>query len=283
MRALPLHREVVIEMPGPSALERLPSVYGVKLHRVPVDNDGIQTDLLPESPARRRLAYIVPSHQFPLGCVMSIERRLALIAWAARTNAYIIEDDYDSEFAFNGRPTVPLAKLDSAGRVIYACTFSKTLAPALRIGFVVVPDCLLERVAEIKWWTDRGGWFLQQDALAQWIEDGIFEQHIHRMRKLYRMRFEMLVNRLTARLGGNLRVIGQPVGMHVTVSVKTSADPVDIAARARAGGVGVYPVVGAAQQMPSAESAFVFGFGSVATEDIEHGIDIFAGILGAIG
>lgn len=278
LRTLPEHREIVIETPGPFALKRLPEAYGVTLRKVRVDQNGLRTDLLSRG-RRPRLAYVVPSHQFPLGCVMSVERRVELIDWAARTNAYVIEDDYDSEFAFNGRPALPLARLDAAHRVIYACTFSKTLAPALRMGFMVVPDALLTRIYNLKWWIDRGGWVLQQKALARWIENGVFEQHVHRMRKLYRERFELLTQTLSSRLGSSVRFLGQPVGMHLAVLIRTSLTATEISARAGELGVGIYPIDEPVYQASRGEVAFTFGFGNVETAAIRRGIDLFASAL----
>lgn len=279
LRALPACRQIIVESPGPLALERLPDTYGVRLRRIPVDQDGLQTSCLPPVSGSPRLAYVVPSHQFPLGCVMSVERRLALIDWAVRTGAFVIEDDYDSEFAFNGLPVMPLAKLDQTGRVIYASTFSKTLAPALRIGFMVAPRELLERITRLKWWADRGGWVLQQEALAGWIDSGVFEQHVRRMRRIYKSRFTLLTQELVARLGERVTIVGQPVGMHLCARVRTATEPSEMAIRARQYGVGVYPLAAAAGRQRGKEAMFIFGFGNVETEFIPRGIEVFASLL----
>jgi GntR family transcriptional regulator/MocR family aminotransferase len=276
LRALPQHREIIIEAPAARAQHTLPATYGVTLRKVPIDQEGICTHLLPEKLIDRPLVYVTPSHQLPLGCAMSIERRLALLAWAMRTEAFVIEDDYDSEFAYDGRPVVPLAKLDAAGRVIYTGTFSKTLAPALRIGFMVVPDFLLQKIAGLKWWVDHGGWTLQQDALAQWIEQGPFERHVLRMRKIYRDRFLTLTEELTSRLGSRVRMVGQPVGMHVAALVRSNASAEEIAARALAQEVRIYPIEGAVRGAGNGELAFVFGFGNVTQRDIVRGAKVFA-------
>lgn len=279
LRAVSRLREVVIEAPGPHALRTLPAHYPVSLREVPVDEQGLRTDSLPKARGIGRCAYVIPSHHLPLGCSMSLERRLALLAWAGRTDTIVIEDDYDSEFAFNGRPSVPLARLDRGAQVIYAGTFSKTLAPALRIGFMVVPDRLLAKIAGLKWWADRGGWMLQQDALAAWLEQGVFERHVQRMRKVYGARFVALTATLSTRLGSRVRLLGQPVGMHLAALVRTRQPVGDLCERARARGVMIYPIDGVVLAASREETAFIFGFGNVAQENVERGAAIFADVV----
>ena len=277
LRALPKPREIVVETPGPHALRRLSKTYAIPLREVEVDDAGIQSAQLPTSMAPR-IAYVIPSHQMPLGCVMSMERRLALIAWAQSTDAYVIEDDYDSEFAFDGRPSVPLAKLDTSGRVIYSGTFSKTLAPALRIGFMVVSDRLLDSVRALKLWVDHGGSTLQQDALASWIEDGVFERHIHRMRNIYRRRSAVLETALAEALGDRVRLVGRPVGMHLGAFVRTEDSAETFCRRAAAAGLGLYPIEGPVLAAPD-ELGLVMGFGNVSDVDVARGAQILSGLV----
>lgn len=271
LRVLADCREVVVETPGPEALERLPAAYGVTLRPVPVDQDGLRTALLPPGDGRARLAYVIPSHQFPLGSVLSLERRVALIDWARATGAFIVEDDYDAEFAYHGRPAVPLARLDPDGRVIYAGTFSKSLAPALRLGFMVVPEHLMGRVAGLKWWADRGGDMIAQDALAGWIEQGLLERHVQRLRRVYRDRRRMLTDALRAGLGDRVRVVGQEVGMHVAVLIRTAVPADEIVRRCAAAGLGLQAIA-----RPGPEAAFVLGFGNVDASGIGRGAAILA-------
>ncbi len=271
LRVLADCREVVVETPGPDALDRLPAAYGVTLARVPVDQDGLRTALLPPGDGRARLAYVIPSHQFPLGAVMSLQRRVALIDWARATGAFIVEDDYDAEFAYHGRPAVPLARLDPDGRVIYAGTFSKSLAPALRLGFMVVPERLVERVAGLKWWADRGGDLIAQDALAGWIEQGLLERHVQRLRRIYRDRRRLLTAALTAALGDRVRFQGQEVGMHVAVLIRTDVPAAEIVRRCAAAGLGLQAIA-----LPGPEAAFVLGFGNVDAAGIGRGAAILA-------
>jgi GntR family transcriptional regulator/MocR family aminotransferase len=274
LRVLPRPEEVVVETPGPNALRRLPLAYGLPLREVGVDPEGLIASDLPDD-LRPRLAYVIPSHQMPLGCVMSVRRRLALLEWAGATGAYVVEDDYDSEFAYDGRPSLPLAKLDATGRVIYAGTFSKTLAPALRIGFMVVPDGLADIISRLKWWADHGGSVLQQEALAGWIEDGTFEQHVHRMRKVYRRRFEALTAGLRQGLGERVRIIGAPVGMHLAAFVRTRGPAAELVRRALGCSLGLHPIQRTSRDGDEDETGFVFGFGNVADDKVIAGADLF--------
>jgi GntR family transcriptional regulator/MocR family aminotransferase len=276
LRVRPQCRELIIEAPGPDVLKKLPSTYGVSLREIPIDSHGLRSDLLPENDGFVRCAYVIPSHQFPLGYAMSIERRLALLSWAIRTNSFILEDDYDSEFAFAGRPAVPLAKLDRSDRVIYTGTFSKTLAPSLRLGFMIAPSHLLEKISTFKWWIDHGGVTHLQDALAQWIEDGTFERHVQRMRRVYKRRYELLASELVNALGDRVRIVGDRVGMHVAVIVRTKCQSELIIARCCAKDVGVYLINGNVFGMARDERAFVLGFGNLHNKEIAYGIRTFA-------
>lgn len=278
LRALSPLDEIIVEHPGPEALLLLPDIHGVKLNPIPVDEQGLVCDLLPRDRARR-LAYVTPSHQVPLGSMMSMERRLALIAWAQASDAHIVEDDYDSEFAYDGRPAVPLAQLDRSGRVIYAGTFSKTLAPSLRSGFIMVPDPLLERVAALKRWADYGGGTLKQEALADWIENGLFERHIRRMRLVYQRKFETLVTALRTALGDRVRIVGRPVGMHTVAVIRSDTNPDRLVARARANNLCLYPSPFSARVQETGEIGLVFGFGNLQPDRIEAGVKILARLL----
>lgn len=276
LRAVPAPAEVVVEDPVPEALTLLPSTYGVPLRKVPADEGGLDTDHLPALPMPR-LAYVIPSHQFPLGGMMPVERRLALIAWAQRTAAYVVEDDYDSEFAYDGRPAIPLARLDQTGRVIYAGTFSKTLAPSLRIGFMIVPSDLRARVLALKRWVDYGGNMLQQEALAEWIDRGFFERHVRRMRKIYHAKYRALTATLQQSFGGRVRIVGEPVGMHLAAFITTRHDVDQFVAACLAVGVRVYPLPASPHLQQPGEIGLVFGFGNLDLAAIVAGIQLIAG------
>lgn len=275
LRALPDHREVVVEQPGHSIVLRLLALHGVKIVETPVDLEGIRTDPLPTD-TRSRVALVTPSHQFPMGVRMSLARRRDLISWASRTKALIVEDDYDSEFAYDGRPLIPLASLDRSDRVVYMGTFSKTLAPGLRLGFMILPIRLVDAVAKIKLWSDYGGNVVQQAALARWIDDGSFERHLYRMRTRYRLRQMCLVEEVDRLFGERARIIGAPVGMHATIGIEADRSAAEIAERAAGRGVGLYPLIGAAGMLRKRERAFVMGFGNLSEKEIKQGLAALA-------
>ena len=170
---------VVMEDPGYSLARQVFLAAGAEVVPVAVDREGMRTDGLPAA----RLAYATPSHQFPLGGVMSAGRRRDLLAWARRTGAYVIEDDYDGEYRFDIAPIPALQALDDAGRVIYLGTVSKTLSPTLRLGYLVVPAALSVAFAKAKRLTDRHTPSLEQEALADLIESGAYERHVRRVRR----------------------------------------------------------------------------------------------------
>jgi GntR family transcriptional regulator / MocR family aminotransferase len=156
---------------------------------VPVDRHGIIAEAIP---ARARMVYVTPSHQYPLGVVMARNRRLELLQWATRHNAAIIEDDYDSEFRHTARPLEPLQRLDRGGRVIYVGTFSKTLSPALRLGFLVAPRSLVPAIRAVRQVTDWCPPGMTQMALTAFIEHGHLDRHLRRARLTYRERRQRL-------------------------------------------------------------------------------------------
>ncbi|WP_332767854.1 MocR-like pyridoxine biosynthesis transcription factor PdxR [Phenylobacterium sp.] len=284
LRARPDHREIVLEHPGHLIVQQLVANHRVSVRETPVDEDGLRTDLLPQDATTPRVVLVTPSHQFPTGCRMSLARRRELISWASRTGALIIEDDYDSEFAYDGRPPVPLAKLDRAQHVVYMGTFSKTLAPALRLGFMVVPDPMIEAITALKIWVDYGGGALPQEAMAQWIESGIFERHLQRMRPIYQGRYDVLTRELTGRLGDRVRFAAARVGMHLMIFVRSPMDTVELTRRTRARGVVIYPLpFESATQAPD-EIAIVLGFGNLSEPEIVTGVTVLAEtIIGGMG
>ncbi len=176
---------VAVEDPGYTPVGRLLAALGLRVIPVPVDHEGIVVDAIP---ARVKAVYTTPSHQSPTGATLSLSRRRALLAFADRHNSVILEDDYDSEYRHSDRPLEPLHRLDDRGRVIYLGTFSKTLAPGLRIGFVVWPEPLVEAAADWRGLMDGRPPSITQHALHRFITDGFLEQHLRRVRKIYRDR-----------------------------------------------------------------------------------------------
>ena len=261
---------VAVEDPGYGPPRRLFATLGARVAGVPVDAEGLIVDAIPRD---TKLVYVTPSHQYPLGMSMSLARRMALLAWAERYDAAIIEDDYDSEFRFVGRPIEPLQTLDRAGRVIYVGSFSKTMLPTLRIGFVVAPASVGHAIQAAKFLTDWHTALPTQAALARFIDGGWFARHVRRMREVYRARHERVVATLTTQFADDLEVVGSSVGMHVCAIARAATvdQMAAVVGRASAAGVECHPLsMFAAGVAP--RSGLVLGYGAIATEDIDEGM-----------
>lgn len=261
---------VAVEDPGYGPPRRLFATLGARVSGIPVDAEGIVVDAIPRD---AKLVYVTPSHQYPLGMSMSLARRMALLTWAERHDAAIIEDDYDSEFRFVGRPIEPLQTLDRAGRVIYVGSFSKTMLATLRVGFMVVPASVGHAMQAAKFLTDWHTALPTQAALARFIDGGGFARHVRRMREIYRARHERIVATLATRFADELEVVASSVGMHVCAIARKA--PVDqmaaVVARASAAGAECHPLslfaAGGRRQ-----SGLVLGYGAIATEDIDEAL-----------
>lgn len=188
---------------------------GAKILGVPIDREGFDLQFALETNKNARLACVTPSHQFPLGTVMSLGRRLALLEWAKNSDSWIIEDDYDSEFRYAGRPLASLQGLDDTGRVIYIGTFSKTIFPALRLGYMVVPENLVDVIRAARALSDIHSPSIDQAVLTDFIEEGHFARHLRRMRSLYAERQAVLVDAAKKDLAGLLNVRADEAGMHL--------------------------------------------------------------------
>ena len=223
---------VAIEEPGYQGARQLFAAVGATVYPVPVDADGLLVGSIPSSV---RLAHVTPSHQFPTGVSLSLARRLELLAWARSQSAFVIEDDYDSEFRYDGAPLPSLQGLGDASRIVYTGTFSLAMFPGLRIGYVVLPEPLVEPFLRVKWYSDRQTAYLEQAALADFIREGHLERHIRRMRRVYKRRREALLDALARYCGDRASIAGDPAGLHVVVRF----DRPDMAARAERCGVGL--------------------------------------------
>jgi GntR family transcriptional regulator/MocR family aminotransferase len=261
---------IAVEDPCYAPPRRLFATLGARVSGVPVDDEGLIVESIPRD---ARFVYVGPSHQFPLGMSMSLPRRLALLDWARRNGAAIIEDDYDSEFRFDGRPIEPLQALDSSGRVIYVGTFSKTLLAALRLGFVIVPASIRSAVRAAKYVADWHTALPAQGALASFIDEGGFARHLRKMRGIYRARHELIVGGLERHFGDELRVVPSSVGLHLSAlaSSATPAQVKDAVRRAAQAGVGCQPLSVFAVDAPP-RAGIVLGYGAIATEDIAEGL-----------
>src|SRR5262249_7128168 len=187
--------------------------------------------------AAGRAAYVSPSHQYPLGVTMTVSRRLRLLEWAAKADAWILEDDYDSEFRYEGAPLPALRSLDRAGRVIYIGTFSKVLFPALRLGYLIVPEPLVDAFRKQALIAGLGAARLDQVALADFFEQGHFARHIRRMRKIYGERRRAFADLIQDRIGGRLELQGVTAGLHVCAKLSDATDDRVLVRRARSRGL----------------------------------------------
>jgi GntR family transcriptional regulator/MocR family aminotransferase len=233
---------VWIEDPGYIGARAALLAVGAKLVAVPVDESGLVVSAGISADANARAAYITPSHQYPTGAVMSMRRRLEILAWARDHDAWIIEDDYDSEFRYVGRPLAALQGIDDDARVIYVGTLSKMLFPGVRVGFAVVPRDLVDVFTGAKFVTDRQPPSLQQAMVADFMRSGYLTGHIRRMRLHYRQARDVVVNAITGHMGDLVEVEIPECGIQLIVRFKDDISDVEVADRARARGIVVKPV-----------------------------------------
>jgi GntR family transcriptional regulator/MocR family aminotransferase len=261
---------VAVEDPGYAPARRLFESLGLAVTGVPVDEDGLVVDALP---ARTRLVYVTPSHQYPLGTVLSLPRRVALLEWADRHDAAIVEDDYDSEFRYGGRPIEPLCTLDASGRVIYVGSFSKSMLPTLRAGFVVAPPALGPALRAAKYVTDWHTSLPTQAALAAFIDQGHLARHIRKMRAIYSERHAMITEALAGPLSRHLALVPSAAGLHVSATARaaSAAGLAGVAERALAAGVAVQPLAGFRVTEPP-RAGLALGYGAIEASDITEGL-----------
>jgi GntR family transcriptional regulator/MocR family aminotransferase len=263
---------VVVEEPSYQAARQVFAAAGATLVPVPVDAEGLLVSRLPRG-RPVRLAYVTPSHQFPLGGVMPVSRRLDLLAWARDVDAHVVEDDYDSEFRYAGRPVEAVQGLDRGGRVLYVGTFSKVLFPSLRIGYLVVPEPMLPALAALKFLMDYQTPTFEQEVLTDFIEDGHFESHLRRARRRNGERRAALLAAADEHLGDRAVLVGADAGIHVAMrlpDMTASALPALIE-RAAAGGVGVYPAA-PYYLRPPRRAELVLGYACLEERAIRAGI-----------
>ncbi len=263
-----------IESPGYPPITGLLQAQGARIAPVPVDEQGLVTDALPPE---AKLVYTTPAHQFPLGVAMSAARRRALLAWAARTGAVVIEDDYDSEFRFEGQPRDSLQGLDTDGRVAFVGSFSKTLAPSLRLGYVIAPPALREALLHAKHLADVHGPSLLQNVLARFMAEGNYRKHLRRCVAEYALRRERLMAGFAGPLSPWLKLLPAEAGFHQAALFKPGlaiAAP-QLAALARRVDVGLYPL----QAFATGRDGLLMGFGRVAPDGIDEALGRVAELL----
>lgn len=261
---------VAVEDPGYVPARRLFDSLDLDVTGVPVDEHGLVVEALP---ADARLVYVTPSHQYPLGTPMSLPRRMALLEWADRHDAAVIEDDYDSEFRYGGRPIEPLRTLDASGRVIYVGSFSKSMLPTLRVGFVIAPPSLGQALRAAKYVTDWHTSLPTQVALARFIDDGHLARHIRKMRAVYRQRHDVIKRGLAGRLSAHLTPIPSAAGLHISATARTASpeEMTDVARRALAAGVAIQPLSRFQITRPPL-AGVALGYGAIEADDIDEGL-----------
>ncbi|HEX7042979.1 MAG TPA: PLP-dependent aminotransferase family protein [Burkholderiales bacterium] len=262
---------VAFEDPGYLGARRALLAHGARLEPVGIDAEGVR---VADIRGRARLVYVTPSHQFPTGVAMSLARRLALIEWARRQRAVILEDDYDSEYRYSGSPLPALQSLAGDVPVVYCGTFSKVMFPALRIGYVVAPPALVPVLTRAKWLCDRHAPVLEQAALADFLREGHLERHVRRMRRLYGERRTVLVDALERHFGDRVAILGEPAGMHLLARFADGG----IAERAQANKVHLRS--SAAYYLTKApRNEYAFGFSSLPPPAIREGVRRLAGAI----
>ncbi|AIF47971.1 PLP-dependent aminotransferase family protein [Dyella japonica] len=266
---------VAVEEPGYPPARGCLLAQGARVKPVRVDGEGLCVDELPDD---ARLVYVTPSHQFPLGMPMSLERRVALLEWASRRGALIVEDDYDGEFRFEGRPVESLKSLDRSGVVAYVGTFSKTIFPELRTGYVVPPPSLAAAFLKARQLSDWHGSSLIQMALGRYMLDGEFGRHVRRMQKHYAQRREALLQHLGGPLSRWMEPIAPVAGIHMAAVLRKGVDEDVLIAKARAASIALYGISGfhAGRRQ---RQGLLFGYGDTPVDDIHASMERLAALL----
>ncbi|MBO0795231.1 MAG: PLP-dependent aminotransferase family protein, partial [Ktedonobacteraceae bacterium] len=261
---------MVIEDPVNYEVQLILSFSGAQLVPVPVDEHGMQTDLLPHT-KRPRCILVTPSHQFPQGGILPIQRRLQLLQFARTVDCYLAEDDYDSEFRYVGNPISSLQGL-CPERVIYIGTFSKNLSPALRLGYLVLPTELVERARSIKRLLDLHSPSLEQLILAQFIEAGHLERHIVRMKRVYQKRRNILITQLRQHFSDQVEILGDATGLHLVARFPRVIFTAETIAAVEQAGARVYPVEQHAVVKGQHVHDIILGYSHLSPAQIEQGV-----------
>jgi GntR family transcriptional regulator / MocR family aminotransferase len=266
---------VVIENPHYQGAREIFRATGARLHPVAVDDEGLIVDRLPK---HARLAFVTPSHQFPTGAILPLARRLALLAWAKRTGTVIIEDDYDGEFRYEGQPVESMQGLDTEGLVIYVGTFSRTIFPALRIGYLIAPKSLVGAFTGAKWLADRHTSTLEQETLAEFIASGAYERYLRRARKANASRREILLRAIDEFMCDRVSVTGQSSGAHIVLWPHRRLSEEAVIAKAADQGVGIY---GTSHYFygRTRRTGLLLGYAHMRETDIKEGIRRLATVL----
>lgn len=275
-------QSLIVEDPSYVGFHAAFLAEGARLVGVSVDGAGLQTDRLPDpgvTPAEvaAHLAVVTPSHQYPTGVTLSLERRLALLEWARRAHVVVVEDDYDGELRLEGQPLEALRGLDDRDEVIYLGTFAKALYPAMRLGYAVLPRWLVEPIARARAASDRHPTWRDALAVARFIEAGELERHLVRVRRLYRARRDALVAALQSELGDIVTIGPAEAGVHLLVGLPASVDDVALAERAQARGMAITAL--SPHYAAEPKSGLLLGFGAMPEERLVSGVRLLAPLV----
>ncbi len=263
--------EVWTEDPGYHGARSALDLAGAKVVPVPVDEEGLDVAAGIARAPRARAALVTPSHQYPLGATMSASRRLQLLNWARSRSAWIIEDDYDSEYRYESLPVGALQGLDRDGRVLYVGTFSKVLFPSLRLGYIVIPSDLVEKFMNVRRAMDISPPTFLQAVLADFLREGHFALHIRRMRRRYRERRSALVDAIREMLGEEFEILGEQAGMHLVVSLPPGLNDKDVARVAGDQELWTMPLSWCYAR-PAKRQGLVLGYGGSNVAEIRTGV-----------
>lgn len=266
---------VVLEEPHYQGIREVLRAAGARLLPVTVDGDGLDPGRLP---AQARLVFVTPSHQFPTGAILPLARRLALLEWARRKNAILVENDYDGEFHYAGHPLESLQGLDSEGRTIYVGTFSRTVFPALRIGYLIVPKSVAVAFTTAKWLCDQHSATLEQNALAEFIQSGMYERHLRRVRRRNAARRNVLLDALQKHIGKRVEMTGDGSGAHIVLWPAKRISESAAIARAASVEVGIHGISHCYLGEPS-RTGLILGYANLNEREIREGVSRLATVL----
>jgi GntR family transcriptional regulator/MocR family aminotransferase len=269
---------VLMEDPGyPGAVSAF-KASGARVVPIPVDDEGIKMAMAPRQRQSAKLIYTTPANQFPLGITMSLPRRLQLLNWAIDKGAWIVEDEFDAEYRYFGRPVPALQSLDRSGTVIYVGTFTKMLFNSLRLGFLVLPERLVDAFASARFLVDRHSPTLEQAILAEFILDGHFGHHVRRMREVYSERVSVLAESANKRLGERLKVDLASSGMRTIGWLQNGENDLTVAGRARAQGLEIAALSQFAIRSHN-PAGLILGFAACTPGELRRGVDVLASVL----
>src|SRR5271163_580396 len=270
---------VWVENPGYWLTRRVLNLAGCKVVPVPVDSEGLDVAAGISLSPKARVAYVAPSHQYPLGATMSASRRLRLLEWAQRSGSWIIEDDYDSEYRYHSMPIATLQGLDRNSRVIYIGTFSKVLFPSLRTGYMVIPPDLVDRFRLVRQTMDITHPYFYQAVLADFIGQGHFARHLRRLRLVYAERRTALVNSILGEFDSRLEVLGAQAGLHLVVALPKGLRDQEIAQRAAQNNLWLFPLSPTYLSKPTRQG-LILGFGGTKASEIPGAVRTLKNVIG---